>query len=130
MADVFGIELETEGETGDAQQRIPAKSPRSKKAAATGTKKKKAVPTGVGSASEIRPAVSGKSAGSRRKTLTAAARKRIAEAQRKRWREAMERMRSQESNGKQLSPKPVKKTAKAKLAPSASGKPARRSRAV
>ncbi len=130
LADVFGIELETEGETGDAQQRIPAKSPRSKKAAATGTKKKKAVPTGVGSASEIRPAVRGQSAGSRRKTLTAAARRRIAEAQLKRWRDARERMRSQDRNGNQLPPKPVKKTAKAKLAPSAHDKAARRSRGV
>ena len=128
LADVFGIELETEGQTGHAQQRIPAKSPRSKKAAAPG--KKKTIRADAGSASEGTPAVSSKPAGSRRKTLTAAARRRIAEAQLKRWRDARERMRSQDSNGNQLSPKPVTKTAKAKLAPSAHDKAARRSRGV
>ena len=128
LADVFGIELENEGEMGDTLQRIPATSPRSKKTAAPGkTKKGRAH---AGSAPEGAPVVSGEPAGSRRKTLTAAARKRIAEAQVKRWRDARERMRSHDRNGNQLSPKPVKKSAKAKLVPSAHGKPARRSRAV
>ncbi|HTW80774.1 MAG TPA: hypothetical protein VME23_14605 [Terracidiphilus sp.] len=128
LADVFGIELESEGEMSDILQRIPATSPRSKKTAAPG--KTKTVRADAGSAPEGSPAVSGKPAGSRRKTLTASARKRIAEAQVKRWRDARERMRSQDRNGNQLSPKPVEKSAKAKLAPSAHGKPARRSRAV
>ena len=128
LADVFGIELETEGETGDTQPRKSAKSPRSKKTAAL--EKTKTVRTDAGSAPEGAPAVSGKPAGSRRKTLTAAARKRIAEAQVKRWRDARERIQSQDRNGNQRSPRPVKKSAKAKLAPSAHGKPARRRSAV
>ena len=128
LADVFGIELEAEGETGHAQQRIQAKSPRSKKAAAPG--KKKTIRADAGSASEGAPAVSSKPAGSRHRTPTAAARKRIAEAQLKRGREARERMRLQDRNENQLSPTPVKQSAKTKLAPSAHGKPVRRSRAV
>jgi uncharacterized Zn finger protein len=128
LADVFGIELETEGETGDTQPRKSSKSPRSKKTAAL--EKTKSVRADAGSAPEGAPAVSGKPAGSRRKTLTAAARKRIAQAQVKRWRDVRERMRSQDRNGNQLSPKPVNRSAKAKLAPSAHGNAARRSRAV
>jgi uncharacterized Zn finger protein len=128
LADVFGIELETECEAGETQPRKSAKSPRSKKTAAL--EKTKSVRADAGSEPEGAPAVSGKPAGSRRKTLTAAARKRIAEAQVKRWRDAREKMRSQDRNGNQRSPKPVKKSAKAKLAPSAHGKPARRRSAV
>jgi uncharacterized Zn finger protein len=128
LADVFGIELETEGETGNAQQRIPAKSPHSKKTAAL--EKTKTVRADAGSAPEGAPAVSGNPAGSRRRALTAAARKRIAEAQVKRWRDARERIQSQDRNGNQLSPRPAKKSSKAKLAPSAHGKPARRRSAV
>ena len=77
LADVFGMELESEGEIGDTLQRIPAKLPRSKKTAAPG--KTKTVRADAGNTPEGAPAVSGKPAGSRRKTLTAAARKRIAE---------------------------------------------------
>ena len=128
LAGVFGIELETESETGNTQQRIPAKSPRSKKPAALA--KKKTVHGDAGSVSEVAPAVGGKPAGSRRNTLTAAARKRIAEAQVKRWRDARERIQSQDRNGNQLSPKPAKKSSKAKQAPTAHGKPAPPGRAV
>jgi len=105
-----------------------SKSPRSKKAVAI--EKTKSVRADAGSGPEGAPAVSSKPAGSRRKTLTVAARKRIAEAQVKRWRDARDRMRSQDRNGNQYSPSTVKKSAKVKLAPSAHGKPARRSRAV
>lgn len=126
LADVFGIELETEGETGDTQQRIPAKSPRSKKTAAPG--KKKAVRADAESAPEGALPVSGKSAGSRRNTLTAAVRKRIAEAQRKRWRDLRERMLSQNGNGN--SPAPAKKSTKTKAAQSALSQSARRIHAV
>jgi uncharacterized Zn finger protein len=126
LADVFGIELETEGETGDAQQRIPAKSARSKKTAAPG--KKKTVRADAGISPEGAPAVSGKPAGSRRNTLTTAARKRIAEAQRKRWRDLRERMLSQNGNGN--SPAPAKKSAKTRAAQSALSQSARRVHAV
>ena len=50
LANVFGIELETEGATADAQQRSPAKLPRSKKTAAPG--KKQTVRADAGSAPE------------------------------------------------------------------------------
>jgi uncharacterized Zn finger protein len=128
LADVFGIELETEGETAESQQQEPAKSPRSKKTSAFG--KKKTVRADAESAPEKAPAVSGKPAESRRKTLTAPARKRIVEAQRKRWRDVRERMASQNRDGNPLSPAPVKNTAKSKLALPAHGKPARHRRAV
>jgi uncharacterized Zn finger protein len=123
LADVFGIELESEGETADAQQRSAAKSSRSKKTAAP--ERKKAARAGTGSAPEEAPAVSGKSAGSRRGTLTAAGRKRIAEAQRKRWQDLRERMLSQNGNGNSISLAPANKSAKTRSTQSA-----RRVRAV
>lgn len=115
LADVFGIELETESEAPVAQPRNPAKSPRGKKTVAH--EKKKAVREESVSALNRAPTVSGKSARSRRETLTAAARKRIAEAQRKRWRDLREKMLSRNGNGKPVSPASAKKSAeKPKLA--------------
>lgn len=126
LADVFGIELETEVETGNTQQRIPAKSPRSKKTAAP--EKTKTVRADAGSAPEGASAASGKPAGSRRRTLTAAARKRIAEVQRKRWQNLREKMLARDRN--ENSPAPAKKSAKARAATSTPSKPAPRSRGV
>jgi len=128
LADVFGIELETECETADAKKQRPANSPPSKKTA--GPRKKKAVLADARSAPEGAPPVSGKSAGSPRKTLTAAARRRIAEAQRKRWRDLRERMLSQNGNRNSHSQAPAKKSAKTRSAQPARSKSARRVRAV
>jgi uncharacterized Zn finger protein len=126
LADVFGIELETESEMAVAQPRKPAKSPRGKKTAAPG--KKKAVRADAGGAPEAVPVVSSMRTGSRRKTLTAAARKRIAEAQRKRWQNLREKMLARDRN--ENSPAPAKKAAKTRAAESTPSKPARRVRAV
>jgi uncharacterized Zn finger protein len=126
LADVFGIELETDGETGDAQPRKSSKSPRSKMTAAP--EKTKTVRADAGSAPEGAPAASGKPAGSRRRTLTAAARKHIAEAQRKRWQNLREKMLARDRN--ENSPAPAIKSAKTRAAESTPRKPARRVRAV
>jgi uncharacterized Zn finger protein len=126
LADVFGIELETESEMAVAQPRKPAKSPRGKKTAAPG--KKKAVRADAGGAPEAVPVVSSKPAGSRRKTLTAAARKRIAEAQRKRWQNLREKMLARDRN--ENSPAPAEEPAKTRAAESTPSKPVRRVRAV
>lgn len=128
LADVFGIELESQEELSIGLPRNPVKSANQRKIAPP--QKEKTVRRDAENTRKKAPASSARPAGSPVKPLTAAARRRIAEAQLKRWRDARERMRSQESNGKQLSPKPVKKTAKAKLAPSAHDKAARRSREV
>jgi uncharacterized Zn finger protein len=128
LANVFGIELETEGAAADAQQRSPAKLSRSKKTAAP--EKKKAVRADAAGAPEGAPAVSGKSAGSRRKTLTAAERKRIAEAQRKRWQVLSRNGLSRDGNGTGPSSAVGAKTSNSHPAKPARNKSARRVRTV
>lgn len=145
LADVFGIELESEtgtkSETGTSKARksSPAPSPRGagKKAAAAKPKNagkpkniakpKKKTParaTARKAPKETQAAVA-KPAASPRKTLSAEARKRIAEALRKRWQKAKEAMRAQNLQKNPSSTKPRKKSANAKPASSAHGKPAR-----
>ena len=92
LADVFGIEMEAEGDTDDAQQRTQAKSPQSRKTAALKNQKTVRARTKNTAqkkqAAQESTATTGKPDGSRRKTLTAEQRRRVAEAQRKRWRDA------------------------------------------
>lgn len=137
LADVFGIELESDVPAADARQSIPAPRGKSKKIGATkseesaASKPKKAAASAAAKSSPRQaPAAVAKPAASQRKGLTAAARKRFAEAQRKRRQDAREKMLSMERQKNPSSPKPQKKSAKAKPAPSADGKPARRRRAV
>jgi uncharacterized Zn finger protein len=127
LADVFGIELESDGGTTRSAPAQKAQSKRSKKAvAAEETKDRAGTRTARNEASQV----SGKSASSKRKTLTAKARKRIAEAQRKQWQAIRERMQAQNGHGNLPSPTPVKKAAKAKSAQSPRSRSARRVRAV
>lgn len=92
LANIFGIELEAEGVSDTAEQRSPAKSPQSRKTAPL--EKQKTVRARTKNTAQKKQTkqesttTTGKSTGSQRKTLTAAARKRIAEAQRRRWRDA------------------------------------------
>lgn len=128
LADVFGIELEIESETIDAQRQSPAKSPRLKKIAAP--EKKKASRPDAGSAPERAPAVSAKSAGSQRKILTAVERKRIAEAQRMRRRTLSRSGLSRNGNGNEHSSAPVAKFSKSRPVKPGHSKSPRRVRAV
>jgi uncharacterized Zn finger protein len=114
LADVFGIELETEGETPALKQRSPAKSPRSKKTAAP--EKKKKVSASAGSAPEAAPVASSKSRGALRKALTAAERKEIAEALRKHWQTRGRNQLSRNSQENTVFPAPAKKSAKTRSA--------------
>jgi hypothetical protein len=124
LADVFGIELESDGGTTRSAPAQQDQSKRNRKAVAAEEAKDRA---GTRRARNEASPVSGNSANSKRSMLTAIERKRIAEAQRKRWQAIRERMLPQNSNGNSLSPTRVKETAKAKSAPS---KSARRVRAV
>ncbi len=128
LADVFGIELETDDRATNGSQMRPAKLRSGRKTAAP--QKEKVVRTDAANVREEAPAAPGHSAGSLRKPLTVMQRKRIAEAQRKRWQAFRERMLSEIGNGNSLSPAIVKETAKVKLTPSARGKSVRRVRAV
>ena len=128
LANVFGIELETEGVTTAAPERSQAKPLRRKKSAAP--EKEKAARMDAASAPKEAPAVSSKSAGSRCKTLTAAERKRIAEAQRKRWQALNHNGLSRNGNGAEASFAPAAKISKSHPVKPARSKPARRAPAV
>jgi uncharacterized Zn finger protein len=128
LADVFGIELETDDRATNGSQMRPAKLVRGRKTAAP--QKEKVVRTDVAKVREEAPVTPGQSAGSQHRPLTAKERKRIAEAQRKRWQALRERSLLRNGNRNSPSPTPVKETAKAKSAPSTRSKSARRARAV
>jgi uncharacterized Zn finger protein len=128
LVDVFGIELETDGGTINSAPVERNKSKRNGKPVAAGGEKNEGAD--AQKTQRKAPPVSNRAAGSKRKTLTAKERKRIAAAQRKRWQVFRERMLSQNGNGNSPSPAPVKETAKAKLAPSARSESARRVRAL
>ena len=122
LADVFGIDLESAGEARSApvQQTQPKRN--RKAVAAEGTNDR----AGTRRTRDDASPISDKSASSKRKTLTAKERKRLAEAQRKRWQTLRETMHPQNGNGNSLSPAPVKETARTKQRPSSNSKSARR----
>jgi uncharacterized Zn finger protein len=128
LADVFGIELETDDRTANSSQIRPAESVRGRRTATP--QKEKVARTDLAKVKEEAPAAPRKSAGSRRRSLTAKERKHIAEAQRKRWQSIQEGMRVRNSIGNSLAAAPVKEAAKAKSAPSTRSKSAHRARAV
>ncbi len=127
LADVFGIELESDGGTNRSEPAEQTKSKRNRKTVAaeemsnrTGTRRVRV---------EASPALE-ESTSAKRTTLTAKAKKRIAEAQRKRWQAYRERMASQSNKESSLSSAPQKKSAKAKLPPATRSKSTRRGRDV
>lgn len=124
LVDVFGIELETDGGSIKPAPVERNKSKRNGKPVAAGGEKNEGADAQK-TQRQASPAPA-QSAGSRRKTLTAKERKRIAEAQRKRWQVLRERVLSQNGNGNSLTPAPGKETAKAKPAPPARSKSAPR----
>ncbi len=128
LADVFGIELESQEGPSIGLPRNPAKSASQRKTATP--QKEKKVRCDAGNTRKKAPASSGRSAGSPDKPLNAAARKRIAEAQRKRWRDAREKMLLRHGNGDLPSPAPSNQTAKARPTSSARSKSERRVRSM
>jgi len=114
LADVFGIELEDEGQAAAVRQRTPTKSSRRNKN--TVPQKQKSVRTNAGSAPQEAPTLDSKSAKSRRKMLTAAAKKRIAQAQRKRWRDVRNNVLLRNGNPIEYSPAQAAKTQKSQPA--------------
>jgi uncharacterized Zn finger protein len=124
LADVFGIELDSQEGPSIGVPSNPQKSARQRKTATPQTEK--TVRRDARNTRDKAQASSGRSAGPPVKPLTAAARKRIAEAQRKRWRGLREKMLLRHNNGALPSPAPSNRTAKAKLTPSARAKSERR----
>ncbi len=127
LANVFGIELESDA---TLTRPAPAKKAQSKRKTKPPAPEEKKDSVAARKARGVTSPVSAKPSGANLKPLTAQARKRIAEAQRKRWQAMRERMLAQKGHGNSPSPTPVKETAKAKSAPSPRNKSSRRVRAV
>ena len=112
LADVFGIELETDAGAGNGAHATPAQSARAGKTPAP--QREKVVSNHARNALQEAPAVSGNSAGLRRKKLTAAERKRIAEAQRKRWQALRQKGLPSNGNGTAFALAPAGQTAESR----------------
>ncbi len=133
LADVFGIELETGGETPNSAsvqraRRNSHEKTRSEKTLVS--KSRGADRAGTVKEPEKTTQISTRSAGPKRKMLTAKERKRIAEAQRKRWEAVRQRLLSKSGDGNLRSPAPAGKTAKEPSAQSIRGKSTGRVRAL
>ena len=132
LADVFGIELETDaGITHSAPVPQPDRGARGNSAVVEGTGE------GQSETRKIRrdkPPASNQAAVSNRKTLTAKERKQIAEVQRKRWADLREKWVSRNDNGygnvTRLSQATARETAKEQRTESKNAKSMRRARSV
>jgi uncharacterized Zn finger protein len=126
LADVFGIELDTDAAitvTASVQHAKPKRNgsplaPEGKKVNRARKAQHRAAPA------------SGTSANARRKALAPQERKQIAEAQRKRWEALRQKLLPENGNRSPLSPTSAKKSAKAKPAQSARSKSTRPAGAV
>jgi uncharacterized Zn finger protein len=127
LADVFGIELESDGGTTRSASAQQAQSKRGGKAVVAGETSDRAA---TRRARDEASPVTGRSASPKRKMLSAKERKRIAEAQKKRWEALRRKWLSNDSNETALSPTRTAKTTKAQPAKPAGTKSTRRSRAV
>lgn len=132
LADVFGIELETDAATTHSAPPPPARPKREGKSIAAESSRK-----GQSESQKIRrdkPPTSNRPAISKRKTLTAKERKQIADAQRKRWAALREKWVSKNENGygnvTRHSRATARATAKERRTESANGKSTRRASAV
>jgi uncharacterized Zn finger protein len=118
LADVFGIELDTDGAIAVSASVQHAEPKRDGRPLAPEEKKVNRTRKAQDSAA----LASGRSANARRRALTPQERKQIAETQRKRWEAVRQKRLPQNGNRSPLSPSSAKKNAKAKPAQSARSK--------
>lgn len=117
LADVFGIELDTNDALTAAATRRASKGARKQTPATTEkTMKNRA---GTPKKNDKAPPDSGPTSNSKRKVLTASERKRIAQAQKKRWAEVREKLLLKNDHETPSSPEPAGKTAKTRPAQTA-----------